>query len=222
MECMSIFPRGVGVPGRRTLAALAIAGALMLVATSCKSSGYTYVGSQGEHVFVRVPSAWHQYSPREMLEATGLGGGNYKWMVGFDSDPTPSIDRILLSSETFPEYPVVMTFVRQLNFGERDNFALSAIRNAQFPIDQLANNGQGEYLNSEDATFPGGFHGERDKFRLDTGVGSRSSITVDQIGVTDQKTNMLWYIAAWCTSPCFEHQAGDIDRVLTSWTVEEH
>ena len=209
-------------PIRSRRGAIALLLALAVVGAACGESGFRYVGTSGDNVFLRVPADWTVFTPREMLEASGLEDGTYRWVVGFDAGPEPNIDRVLLNSAEFPEFPVVMSFVRGINPGERDGFSLGSIRNAQFQIDGFVSEGRGEFLNyGDDVTFDGGFHGARDKFRITFGVGARTSLTVDQIGVVDPTTNSLYYVAAWCTSPCFADQQSQIDQVLQSWTVEE-
>jgi hypothetical protein len=225
MVSMPPFPLRRRVPtrhrGRIVVGLLAV---LALVGTSCKGSGYDYVGSQGDHVFLRVPDTWHQFSPREMEEATGLEGSAYDWIVGFDSGPDPSLSSVLVDTPNdFPEFPAVLTYVRSIGPNEGDGFSLGSIRNAKFSVDPLVQQGQAELINPyQSVVLPGGFHGERDKFRIVLGVSTKATLTVDQIGVVDPETSKLWFVAAWCTSPCFQHHEAEINRVLESWTVEDH
>src|SRR4051812_35603273 len=69
------FPRG-GAPRRRrlgrTLPALVVGLALLL--SSCGGSDYRFVGSQGDHVFLKVPSSWASYNGDILLKAIGLDG----------------------------------------------------------------------------------------------------------------------------------------------------
>jgi len=47
-----------------------------------------------------------------------------------------------------------------------------------------------------------------------------STFTVEQVGYVDSPTENVWFLILGCSSTCFQHYSGDINRVVESWTVE--
>src|SRR5204862_4339719 len=89
MEPMQL-PTG-GHPRRRPWIPLALLAGLSLLLSACGQSGYTFVGSTADHVFVKVPSDWQGYNESTILKAIGLDGTpsakSFHWLAGYDGSP---------------------------------------------------------------------------------------------------------------------------------------
>jgi hypothetical protein len=206
----------------RVLLALATAAAVLLGA--CGGSGFRYVGSAEDSVFMKAPLEWTLFTPREMLEATGLEsepeGSRYRWMIGFDAAPEPRMENVI-DFTSFPEHPVVIAWVRDINFQEQDRFSLNSIRNERFTVDQLLSEGGGSLISQRNLLQEGGFHGEEDVFTIRNGVSPRASLTIRQLGLTNPSLDTLYFLQILCTSSCYNHNESQINQVADSWTVEE-
>src|ERR1700758_5071486 len=86
--------RAPSVPRPLALAGVAIAAAVL--AASCAGSGFEFASSADGQAYFRVPSTWHLYPTAQMLRAQQLrspgAGSEFKWIVGYDSSPHPSIE----------------------------------------------------------------------------------------------------------------------------------
>ncbi len=215
-------PRRRGL--RFTLPAILVG--LSLVLSSCGGSGYTYVGSQGDHVFLKVPSSWASYSGDVILKAIGLDGTpsakTFNWLAAFDAATKPTLGHVLSG---VPEQPVILAYVRQLSPQTRDQFSLASIRNARFPIDQLVNNDQGDVVSHKDISLAGGLYGEQDVFDVTGGIGDISAangaLMVNQIGILDPGNHKLYLLVISCAATCYERNRNVIDEVARSYSVKE-
>jgi hypothetical protein len=199
---------------------------LALLLSSCGGNGYTFVGSQGDHVFLKVPSTWASYQGSIILKAIGLDGtpsaSSFKWLAAFDASNSPRLGHVLTG---LPEDPVVLAYVRELSPQTRDQFSLSAIRNARYPIDQLVNSDQGDLISHKDIKLGGGLYGEQDVFDVTGGIGDISAangaLMVNQIGILDPGNHKLYLLVISCTATCYQHNRNVIDEVARSYSVKE-
>ena len=216
---------GLRPQSRTGLALVALSLATALAVGACKPSGYDYVGSQRDDVFMRVPSSWKGYDTTQMLTALHIdqtaSAGVFHWLVGFDASPDPSVDHVLLSGGVLPHHPVVLTYVRTLNPAVRDGFSIGSIRNARFSVDQAVSKGQGELVSSSDVLFKGGFHGEHDVFTLGGSVSPTESLQVNQVGVVDPAVSKLYLLVVTCDARCYRQNQTVIDDIVKSWQVKE-
>jgi hypothetical protein len=209
---------------RLTIPAL-IAG-LSLLLSSCGDSKYTFVGSQGDHVFVKVPTRWEGYTGAIILKAIGLDGtpsaSSFKWLAAFDASPRPKLGHVLSG---VPTHPVVLSYVRELSPQARDQFSLAALRNARFPIDQLVNDDQGDVIDHKDITLDGGLYGAQDVFDITGGIGDISAangaLMVNQVGILDPGNHKLYLLVVSCDATCYKHNKTTIDEVVRSFSVKE-
>jgi hypothetical protein len=199
---------------------------LCLLLSSCGQSDYTFVGSTGDHVFVKVPSHWASYSGNIILKAIGLDGTpsakSFRWMAAFDAAPDPRLGHVLSG---VPEHPVVLTYVRELSPAARDQFSLRALRNARFPIDQLANRDQGDLISEKDISLEGGLYGAQDVYDITGGIGDISAangaLMVNQTGILDPGNHKLYLLVISCAATCYERNRNTIDEVARSYSVKE-
>jgi len=199
---------------------------LSLLLSSCGGSKYTYVGSQADQVFLKVPSHWKSYTENVILQAIGLDGtpsaSSFKWLTAFDSAPDPKLGNVL---EGVPKHPVVITYVRELSPQARDQFSLAQIRNSWYQVDQAVNNDQGDIIDHKDITLEGGLYGAQDIYDITGGVGDISAangaIMVNQIGILDPGNHKLYLLVIQCEAKCYEHNRTTINEVAQSYSVKE-
>jgi hypothetical protein len=221
--------RNGGAPRRRrlrmTLPALVVG--LSLLLSSCGGNGgYTYVGSQSDHVFLKVPSTWTSYGGHVILQAIGIdktpSASSFKWLAAFDAAGDPRLGHVLTG---VPKSPVLLTYVRELSPQARDQFSLQAVRNAYHPIDQLVNNDQGDLISHKDINLKGGLYGEQDVYDVTGGIGDISSannaLMVNQIGILNPGNHKLYLLVIECTATCFERNRNVINEVARSYSVKE-
>jgi len=207
-----------------TLPAFAVG--LSLLLTSCGGDGYTFVGSQGDHVFLKVPSTWTSYSGHVILQAIGIdktpSASSFKWLAAYDAADDARLGHVLTG---VPKSPVLLTYVRELSPQARDQFSLQAVRNAYHPIDQLVNDDQGDLISHKDISLEGGLYGEQDVYDVTGGIGEISSannaLMVNQIGILNPGNHKLYLLVIECTATCFERNRNVIDEVARSYSVKE-
>src|SRR5919197_2702297 len=150
------------------VAALIVAGAILL--SSCGGSGYLYVGSSDGRAYFKVPLNWKSYSRQDLLLASNLNdapgsAAEYKWLIGYDSDPHPSVAHVSdvpESATALPSYPVVYAYARDISdFSTRDKMSFREIRNLLYPVDGLLDGGFADIVASQDIVLRGGFYGQR-------------------------------------------------------------
>ena len=209
---------------RFTLPAILVG--LSLVLSSCGGSGYTFVGSQSDHVFLKVPSSWASYNGDVILKAIGLdktpSASAFHWLAAFDASDAPRLGHVLTG---IPTSPVILTYVRELSPQARDQFSLQAVRNAYHPIDQLVNNDQGDLISSSDISLKGGLYGEHDVYDVTGGIGeistANNALMVNQVGILDPGNHKLYLLVIECTANCYEHNRNIIEEVARSYSVKE-
>ena len=221
---MQHFPR---LRAASTLAAV-IAASLLLGA--CGKSGYVYIADSSGRTYFRVPQGWTKYTKQQMLQASNLDESQssdegFRFLVGFDSDPKPSLDHVV-DRVAQDDYPIVYAHVRELSAQARDQLSLQTIRNMVYPVDQLLNQDAADLLDIKDIVLDGGIHGARTDYQIalqgNFDVSSSNQIIrVAQIGLVDPATRLSYLFYVRCTAECFKRHRTQIDQVVESFTVKE-
>jgi hypothetical protein len=198
--------------------------------SSCAGSGYTYVQTKDGQAFFKVPVGWKGFSKEQILVASGQGlspasDQAFSTLVGYDSDPRPSINHII-DLNTAPVYPVVEAQAITLPEQTRDQLSLAGLRNFIYPLDQLYQSGQAQVISHKDITLPGGFHGSQYEYALTpNGIVSANLgthvIRANQITILDPATNKLYVFVVRCESHCYRDNGKLIQQIVDSWTVKE-
>jgi hypothetical protein len=198
-----------------------------LLLGACGGNQFNYVGTSSEGAYFKVPSEWTKYNKQELMVATGLDQSPeadqaFRWLIGFDADPKPSIGHILGLST---EHPAVLAWVRELDFRDHDSFSLSSIRNAVYPVDQLLQNRQADILSIEDVVLEGGIRGVRLVYNISGGnytISEGNAVyRVNQVGLLDPGTNLFYLFLVKCTAQCYQHNQTLIDQISESFKVRE-
>jgi len=203
---------------------------LAISAAACGGSGFEYVSSSDRKAFFKVPNNWEFYDKREILVANGQSlspqtDQQFPWLIAFDSDPNPSIEHVLSSSQS---YPVIQAAVQNIggNFQLRDSISLGTMRNVLYNVDQLIQENRAEILAYEDIELPGGFHGIDMEFNVVLrGVGGVQAdnvvVRVRQVTVVDPAIQTLYVFHTQCESHCYRDNKTLLDQIADSWTVKE-
>jgi hypothetical protein len=197
--------------------------------SACGGSGFVYVGSSADKTFFKVPNNWTAYNKQEILVASHLdqsvdSQSAFHFLVGYDSDPQPSIVHVT-DKGLATVYPTVLAWVRKLDTSDHETFSLSAIRNAVYPVDGFVQSHLGEVLVVKDLIFPGGIHGTETIYDLSNGSYSISqtnaTMRVAQVGLLDSGTNLFYLFMLRCSADCYSQNQGLIDQIVNSFTVKE-
>jgi hypothetical protein len=205
---------------------LALTAAVLFAA--CGGSGYTFVGHSATQTAFKVPSDWTPFNKNQLLVGSGLESSPqtdqaFQFLVGFDSDPDPSVDHVLSGNV---KYPVLLAWVRQLDPNDRDSFSLQSIRNAVYPVDQLIQTKQAEILSiDQDIVMDGGIRGAQIVYNMspsDLNIGTGNQLfRINQIGLVDPGTNLFYLLVVRCQVDCYEQNERVIDVVMESYRVRE-
>jgi hypothetical protein len=208
----------------------ALVGLAIALSACSTGSGFQYVSSSDRKAFFKVPHNWKFYDKRDILVASGqsLSGETNRqvaWLIGFDSDPSPSLDHVI-DITVPPEYPVVQARVVELAFQTRDQIALGTLRNVFYPVDELAQSNAAEILSYEDVVTDDGFRGSKMVYDIIVAgvsgiVPGNAVIRVNQTAVLDSSSQRLYLFTIRCESHCYEKNKSLIDQIASSWTVKE-
>jgi hypothetical protein len=222
----------------KRLPILAIVAAVL--AGGC-ASGYQYVTNSKTKTYFKIPDHWRLYSENEIFASqiqglspqTEAAAKQAVWMVAFESDPHPSLDRLFqlttrcdLVNATYGTplppgcYPEGFAQVLPLSNSQRDAISLAALRNWIFRVDDMASQDPTsvEILRQEDITLDSGFHGSRYVMNLKQ---QAAYLTVDQTALVDPATRMLYLFLIGCEAHCYLDHQQTINQIVKSWTVKE-
>jgi hypothetical protein len=218
-------------PGKHQgVGTLAVLLATVVLAGSCSNSGFLYVSSSDRNAYFKVPADWKYFDKRDLLVASGqsLSAETNKqvpWLIGFDSDPKPSIDHIIRLDYP-PNYPVVQAEVQSLPFAVRDQLSLSGMRNLVYQVDKLIQANFAEMISYKPVTLADGLHGIQMTFQV--ALLGLSNVSVDnkviwisQVTLVDPATEKLYLFVVRCESHCYRDNKSLLDTIVQSWTVKE-
>ena len=209
-----------GSAARGRLAAWLILAVVVLA--GCAGSGYQYVKSSSSNAYFKVPKEWKVFDKDQILGAADeqlsqTESSNLRFVSIFDGDPNPSLEHEL----TTAKHPFGLVRVRELTLEERDTFSLSTLRNEVVRIDDILENELGDVeLVEQPKTIVKrkGLAGARLVYTV---KGPEGSFTVDQTGLVDPGTHVVYFFIVGCESTCFSENRRQISEVADSWTIKE-
>jgi len=210
------FPRSAG-------SGIGICVAAALILSACGSGDYTYAGSSRLRTAFRVPAGWTAISGRQLGQALQFDkdptfATDYPFMEGFDAAPNPSLLDLVASQSA--AYPVVLAWVRKMNFGEHDQTSLRSLRNAYYEVDRAEDAGQGHTLSYSSFTLPGGYWGNRLTFLVRGTTPTSPQLQFSQIAATDAHLQYQYVLIVQCSPDCFQRDKGAIEDILHSWRLK--
>jgi hypothetical protein len=211
--------------GRRLpLGAVAAVLVVAVVGAACSSSGYHYVKNSDDRTYFKVPDGWKLYGEDEVLSAYAKdlsprqreAERDTSWQVVFDANPKPSLSHL---GNPKAQHPNGIAVVRELSFDDADSLSIGSLRNLFYDVDTAVQNQMGEVVAYEQLAPDGGFHGFHLVADIDAQLGG--VVTLDQTTLVDQATSKVYSLLITCDAQCYDDNAGLIERVVDSWTVQE-
>lgn len=188
----------------------------------CAGSDYQYVKSSSNNAYFKVPKEWKIFDKDQILGASEeqlsqTESSNLRFVTIFDGDPNPSLEHEL----TTAKHPFGLVRVRELTLEERDTFSLSTLRNEVVRIDDILENKLGDVElveEPESILKQKGLAGARLVYTV---KGPEGSFTVDQTGLVDPGTHVVYFFIVGCETTCFSENRRRISEVADSWTIKE-
>lgn len=207
---------------RRLLSRVSAIALVGTMAAGCASSGYRYVKTSTDNAYYKIPTGWQLFDKQEVIASTGAQlsteeENGLRYLAIFDADPQPSLDHDLQTAA----FPFGVVRVRRLNIEERDTFSLRALRNEVIPIDEILDRELGNVeviAGPHTITQKDGLRGTRIVYTV---RGTQNSFTVDQTGLVDPTTSLVYFFIIGCEADCFAANRKTITEVADSWTVKE-
>jgi hypothetical protein len=201
------------------VSAIALVG---VIAAGCGGSGYKYVKASGENAYYKIPEDWELFDKQQVIASTGAQLSTdeeqgLRYLAIFDADPQPSLDHDLQTAD----HPFGVVRVRSLDIEERDKFSLSALRNEVIPVDKILDEELGDVEvvdGPRTITQKNGLRGTRIAYTVQ---GAQNSFTVDQTGLVDPATNLVYFFIVGCDADCYAANRRTITEIADSWTVKE-
>ncbi len=201
------------------VSAVALAG---VIAAGCADSGFKYVKTSSENAYYKIPDDWQLFDKQQVIASTGAQlsaaeENGLRYLAIFDADPRPSLDHDLQTAA----FPFGVVRVRSLDIEERDTFSLQALRNEVIPIDEILDKELGEVEvvdGPHTITQKDGLRGTRIVYTVE---GTQNSFTVDQTGLVDPTTSLVYFFIVGCEADCYAANRRTITEIADSWTVKE-
>jgi hypothetical protein len=201
---------------------------LSIVLSGCLGSNFAYYShsNRGTDLYFKIPSGWHVFSAKQLVEATnGLLSQTQlnqiegsEWETSFSAAPHPSAKQLILESST---YPNGFVFARQLAATDRDTLSYAALRSEILGQDPFSSQATVLFnvLSYTEFTRPGGIRGSK----LVTDVSGSNGLieTYAQVLAVDASANYVYGIGVACRASCWGPNQGLINQVLNSWNVKE-
>ena len=193
-----------------------------VLASGCASSGYKYVKASTNDAYYKIPKSWELFDKQQVIASTGAQlsteeENGLRYLAIFDADPKPSLDHDLQTAA----HPFGVVRVRSLNIEERDTFSLAALRNEVIPIDEILDQELGDVEvvdGPHTLTQKDGLRGSRIVYTVQ---GKTNSFTVDQTGLVDSATNLVYFFIVGCDADCYAANRRTITEIADSWTVKQ-
>lgn len=210
---------------------------LGLLLAACGSPTHQYVRTPGDLTAFKLPSSWTVFDETVLPgSAVPAGPGSTDWVLGFDSDPTPSPGNVMGATGTpSTDHPNGIARIVRLPVEEGGAISADTLRNLVVPIDALSADDAGggvRVLHYEDGVVRDGLHGVRLEFQVVesalTGATDEQPpadlldarfVQVSQVAYVDDASGFTFVMAVMCSIGCFERNRGEIDAALDSWTV---
>ena len=214
---------------RRGLAGLWLV-LIVVMVSACGAPQYTYVASSDSHAFFKVPGGWHKISDSELARALRGGGGSTEpvgvWAAGYDGSAAPSVSHVF--GAVTPQ-PFAFALVEPLSSAASSSMSYNELRDIFLPVTSATrqNAVRGGFpltgfhlLRNTVLTQEQGVHGVRVTFDYTFPDGSTD--TFDQVAFTNADNTEIYLLVLHCTTTCYQHNHGEIDTVMTSFTIRSN
>jgi len=203
---------------------LLLAPAVTLV--GCGAPGFTFVADSSAGTYFKVPHQWQQVDSGKLAQQLGFVSGatpKGMWLVGYDSGTSPSPSHVLSAAVS---QPFAFAWVVPLNSKTSNAMSYNNLRDFLFPVTSLTQQAQARQgvgpsgfrlISDSVITSSQGIHGVREIFQLAARSGKADIF--DQIAFTNANDTTVYLLMVHCLVSCYLHNRGEIDTVMTSFTV---
>jgi hypothetical protein len=217
--------------GRRRVLGAAAAAAFAALVVGCGAPQYTYVTNSDEHTYLKVPAGWRQIDEDALGEAVGLdpqvpAKEDGLWLQGYDAAPAPSPTHLF---GRHAADPAVFVGVRQVPQPTRGQVSLDGLRDFFFPVSpagrQRAAAAPTSVLSDfallgDEVLTPGkGLRGVHSVYRYRLGGGPTQ--VINQTMYTNDDASRVYMLFVRCSVTCYDRRKGEIESVVSSFTVRE-
>jgi hypothetical protein len=219
----------VGPLGSRTLLRVGrgLAGVLALLVAiavaGCGAPQFTYVANSSASTYFKVPYGWHKISDAALAKELQTGGSSGAWSVAYDAGNAPSAVHAFSAGITDP---FVFAVVGQLSSTESNQISYNGLRDFILPVTSAARQSAvqssfpltGFHLLRNAVLDPGqGVHGVRVIFEYTYPDGHID--TFDQVAYLNAEATKVYVLMIHCQTSCYSKDQGEINTVMTSFTV---
>jgi hypothetical protein len=217
---------------RRTATALtaAVVALTMTSLAGCAAPAYTYAADTSDHAYFKVPSGWHEVSPKLVSDAqqsisktaAGSLGGKLVWSRAYTAATDLPASRLLADSPA----PVVYASVQVLRDSLRAQLSFDQMRDLFLAVTpqarQVEENSLGaklppyKLLGSVTIATTDGVRGITEQY-----VYALGGLPVEylQTVLTNSATTKVYLLLVQCLATCFSAHAAQIETVAQSFTV---
>ncbi|HEY6274813.1 MAG TPA: hypothetical protein VIX86_00640 [Streptosporangiaceae bacterium] len=200
---------------------------IAVMVAACAAPQFTYVANSASQTYFKVPNGWHKLSDAAIAHA--LGGAKSAtvpvgvWSVGYDGSSIPSASHIFGASAS---QPFALALVEPLSATAANSMSYNSLRDVFLPVTSTTRQSAtksgfpltGFHLLQDSVLTPGqGVHGVRDIFDYTFPGGSTD--TFDQIAFTNADNTELYLLVLHCLATCYQKHTGEINTVMSSFTV---
>lgn len=211
-------------------------------ATSVRGTDAGYISNPQEEVYVKVPTAWKQFTidPYQAISdrIDGLKRSPNGWSRMADASPKPFLRH---SEQAAPQHPIAVLSVlplptdwRRQNTNGRDGISLGLLRSlsageAGIDADPLDAFNQGdpavEIISYRDEFLDGKTWGThtRVNLRIETDAEDPAKdvwTTIDQWALVDYRQSKLYRLTVKCEASCFRRNKSELDRIVNSFRIK--
>jgi hypothetical protein len=204
---------------------------IVVMVSACGAPQFTYVANSDGHAFFKVPGRWHKISDSALATALhgGSGGSGEPsgvWSVGYDGSPAPSATHVFGS--VTPQ-PFAFALTEPLSSAASNSMSYNELRDIFLPVTSATRQSAAQsgfpltkfHLLRDNVLTPGqGVHGVRVTFEYTFPDGSTD--TFDQVAFTDANDTEVYLLVLHCLASCYQQHHGEIDTVMTSFTVRSN
>ena len=142
------------------------------------------------------------------------------WTVAFDASSRPTLNHF---NQLATKQPFGIAEVRKLDPEEHDSFSLMAMRNYFVPVDDIAQSRRRRpQSRSASTNSPATAESTDRASRFEPSLPTdKETVTVDQVSIVDAGTKEVHFLAATCSSSCYDRKKDTINKIVDSWTVKE-
>jgi hypothetical protein len=197
-------------------------------AAGCAAPQFTYISDSSAYTYFKVPYGWHKISDVSLaaqFKTPGsiLGQAAGTWDVAYDADPAPTAVHLFSPAAT---QPFAFAFVAPVSSTVSSSLSDNGLRDVMLPVTSTARSQAAlskfplthfKLLRDSLVQPGGGVHGVWDTY--DYTYPGNITDTFDQVALTNSSRTQLYVLMVHCMAACYSHNRGQLDTIMSSFTV---